>query len=787
MTDFGDDPSERAVSLLRNAARELLPVVVDMGPDQAKYSSFISSVSDHGHPHVVLEPIAADALPSGERALRIVPAAGRHDWTISATSLWRANGARVCVDLAGARVLPVDEAEASVAVQATDLLVLVVPGGLNNAAYVFPVLRIGAELCEIRCSVPLSVGQDLECVELVGDRRLLRRAAAQVLEVVPWYTADGSQSFSCRLSLSEEAVDAGRSYDLVTDAGDVRRLLESAAAMRVHGWFEVPGHDRGSVHVVEVGKDYAQLELGAPNRRNGHDPVTDARSLRIGMDLFAVTYELDVRVLDRQDRRLRTSLPLILRRRRRHRRDQRVAVDPALGLEFAFRNPVSGTLQSARLTELSFFGLAFEFDARAAVIWRGLPLEQARIGWGAHAVELGDLRVEHSAIDRDGEQARCVASIGTTSITDDPEMIALMATLTHPQVRAHDGGDFSALHQTYLKAGLFGPHMHRNLDPIVEQAKRVWHLAHHAAADVVRTFVHGPEEAPDAAVTVMRAWEYAWVAQHFVDTSPELASGTGKLQTAYLEHLVPRPDGRYLLFFVKTDNRIMNAYLRRFFATTGTPDAVTRCVVELWSRKPGSSAQPQPPCAEVSMRSCEAADELLVARAAQRCFGVNAAAALSMLPGSLLLPDTSRRFRRAGLERDRSCDLVLRGGTPVYAILEERSTPGLNLTWMLNACWIIPIRPELDADCAALDRALCSAVERPAQTTTGERFLNLPEGIDAQTLQRWGFAKEAAVYLYVLTRAGLHRFFHYATTRYGELDALAARRERRRIKPEAGV
>ena len=72
--------------------------------------------------------------------------------------------------------------------------------------------------------------------------------------------------------------------------------------------------------------------------------------------------------------------------------------------------------------------------------------------------------------------------------------------------------------------------------------------------------------------------------QHFVDASPELNSGTGRLQAAYLDHLVPRPDGRYLVFFVKTDNRIMNAFLRRFFAATGTPDAMTKSIVELWSR-----------------------------------------------------------------------------------------------------------------------------------------------------------------------------------------------------------
>jgi hypothetical protein len=775
MTDFGDDPSCRATSLLRSAARELMPVVVDMGPDQAKYTSFISSVTGGGQGLAVLEPIAALLLPSGPRPFRIVPTGDGADWSVSASEIRMDGPSRACVDLSLARAFSGHGSSPSGAVYATDLLVLVIPGGLNDEAYVFPVQRVGADVCEIRCSAPLAPGVNFSCVELVGDRRLLRRAAAQVLDVVPWYMADGTKSFSCRLSLGDESVDADAAYDLVTDAAEVRRLLQVASAMRVTGWFEAPGYGRGPLCVLEIGKDAASFMLNAPVNGRGTLP----RSVRVGLELFAMTYELDVRALTCDGGQLRTALPLILRRRRRHRRDQRIAVEPSLGVALSFRNPVTGAIDTRRVQELSFFAASFEFDPATAVLWRGLPLEQAQITWGERMIHVGDVIVEQCAYDASSGHSTCVVSITHASIADDPDMIRLMATLAHPRVRTHDGADFAALHQTYLKAGLFGPHMHRNLDPMVEQTKLVWRKAHSEAADVLRTFVHGPRDAPDAAVTVMRAWEYGWVAQHFINTSPDLNSGTGQLQTALLDHLVPRPDGRYLLFFVKTDNRIMNAYLRRFFATTGTPDAVSCTTVELWSRKRPQATAPRR-TGDIRLRRCLPSEELLVSRAAQRCFGPQAAAALSMLPNEISLPDTRERFARAGLERTRGCDLVLRDDEPVYALLEERATPGLNLTWMLNACWIVPIHPANDHDGAALECALESLVERPPQTVTGERFLNLPQGFEPATLERWGFSREAAVFLYVMTRAGLHRFFHYATSRHGELDALTARRERRR-------
>jgi hypothetical protein len=229
-----------------------------------------------------------------------------------------------------------------VAVQPTDLLVLVVRGGLNDATYVFPVHRIGSESCEIRCTSPLAVGTDLQCVELVGDRRLLRRASAQVLEVVPWYLADGSPTFSCRLSLGEEVAENAETHDLVTDAAQVRRLLQQAAAMRVQGWFEAPGYGRGRLAWMEVGKDFRVVRA----QQALLSPLASARSIRIGIELFAIAYELDVRPIETQSDQLRTSLPLILRRRRRHRRDQRVPVDPSLRVELGFRNP--GLAQGAR-------------------------------------------------------------------------------------------------------------------------------------------------------------------------------------------------------------------------------------------------------------------------------------------------------------------------------------------------------------------------------------------------------------------------------------------------------
>jgi hypothetical protein len=760
---------------LRSAAAELLPVVVEVGPERRRLCSFVEAVLEH---ELVLSPIAAQALPDECAWLRITPAAGTEHWCISARTFARDAPARTRVELAGAK-LESPAALAEVSGTATDLLALVVPGGLSGSdSYVFPIQRIGAHQCEIRTSVPIAPGKRLPFVEIVGDRRLLRRASAEVLETVPWVLSNGATAFGCRLGLAETDEDEpARLHDLVTDPNEVRRILVLAAAMQARGWYEAPGRGRGVLLVREIQKDHARFELV-------HDPVgaIELGSVRIGLELFAAQYELDVRPLAAQGRDLRTALPLILRRRLQTRRDQRVSVVAPQRVEVEFRHPVTGVSELHEVTEVSFFGLTFACNSAADALWPGLPLETADLLFAGQRIALGDLVVEDVSHEKATQGMSCAVTIPSSAIADDPAMIALLANLGHPEVRVHNGDDFEGLHETYVQAGLFGPHMHRNLAPMLEQTRRVWHALHDRASDVVRTFVHGPERAPNAAVTVMRAWEHAFLLQHFVDAAPELSGATGRLQAAYLDHVLPRPDGRYLVFFVKTDNHVMNAYLRRFFASTGTPDAVSRSTVELWIRPGDTTRAPprRPDAAKVELRACEPGDETLLARAAQRAFGSYAAAALSLQPGELYIPDTEQRFARAGLERSRQCHVATCEGARAYAVVEERTTPGVNLTWMLNASWILPLHAAADANGAALDATLASIVAAPAQASTGERFLNLPEGFDAARLEAWGFSKEAALYLYVVTRAGLHRLFHYTAMRCGEVEALTQRRERRR-------
>ena len=776
---------QKQLAFLRRAARQLLPVEIDLGPEQARLHTYLDSVRGTGAAAALhLCPLATAALPGATaRWIQIRPR-GPGGWLLSAPGIERhgCNAARVALENARLHISP-RETDTNL-ISANDPLVLVVPGGIDDErAYVFPVTRIGDEVCAIEATRPFTPGTGLRHVEIVGDKRLLREASAQVVETIPCFTPEGAQLFHCLLALGPSRIqDSNDLYDLVNEPQRVQRLMKLIGLMRPVGWYEAQPASRGALRFLEVSRDQAVLDLVQPAPPDGELPAR----LTIGLELFSVHYDMAVRVLERQNDRLRVALPLVIRRRRRDRRADRVEVNGDDDVRLRFRNPATGTVSDRRLLDLSFVGLSFDIRDGDDVIWENLPLESAEITWRGERIALGD--IETRAIRQCDGGRTCYAAIVRPGIAEDPVMIDLIAQLGHPEVTVHDGRDFSAMVRIYIQAGLFAPFMHRNLEPMTREAQRVWTDLHTRAPDIIRTLVHGDPLAPDAAVTALRAWERTWMAQHFVDVGGMSGGAAGKLQLAYVDHVLPRPDGHFLLFFVKGDNRRMNSFYERFFSSSGTSETVTRTTVELWTHTGDLPSPPLPAANGFRVRPCARRDEPLISLAARRSLGDLPAAALSMLPGELGLPDTAARFSRANRIRARSCRLLIGHRQTLYALIEEITPPGLNLTWMLNANWILPVHSHMDDDGEGIRTAVARLFDHPAQSPVGDRFVIVPEGAFGPPLAEAGFEKLAPVYLYVLNRAGVHRYYYYAASRYGEGGARVGRRLARvSLPPENGL
>jgi hypothetical protein len=762
---------------VRRAAHDLERAIVEIGPDPLQLHTFFDRVEQGPNGRsLLLSPIAATALPRTEYGpVRIHCESAEGPWTIVCPSIVPVSDDCARVALVDARIAAPDYMPR--AAFARRQLALVTPVGIRGSdANVFPLVELDAATCVIDAATAFELGQYLPIVELVGDRHVLRRCAATVFQIVPWCTPEGSRRFRCllRLSESEPAVEDGL-LETVSDPARVRRTLEFAAMSNTLGWYEIiagphSSTRRGEARFLEAGRDALVLSL-FPTR----DTRTSPRHIKIGFSLFAVEYEMTVRVLTEDQHEISTAFPLNVRRGRSFRQDHAPA-ELTQDLRLHFRNPVSGDQAVYPVTRLSVHKLVCQVDSRAELLWEGLPLDDVRLSGTGSDIPIGSARV--TTVTTHGQIRHVELAIQHSN--QQNELTSLVSSELHSEVTIHDGQNFRNMLAIYKEAGLFAPHMRDNLDVVAPQVKRVWHAMHQEGAELVQTFVHGPPDQPDGAASIIRAWERGWLAQHMVSVSQQFNGAAGHLQLAVLDYVQRRPDGQYLIYFVKTDNRQMNSFHERFLATSGTPESIDRRTLQFWQRS-GSAKSVTLDTGRCLVQPLRRAQEALISRAAERELGMNGAAALSFLPGEFQLPDTATRFGKLGIVRKRHCAVVgSTRGVPLWAVAEEISSQGVNFTWMLNASWLFPVHGALDDDRTGLSAALQYIVERPAQTPTGDVFVNTVGAVDEALMHAAGFEKLADVYLYALNRAGLNRCYYYTSDRYGEVDARTYQRQARR-------
>jgi hypothetical protein len=179
------------------------------------------------------------------------------------------------------------------------------------------------------------------------------------------------------------------------------------------------------------------------------------------------------------------------------------------------------------------------------------------------------------------------------------------------------------------------------------------------------------------------------------------------------------------------------------------------------------------------------ADEIVVSRAAERAFGAMASTALSLTPGSFSLPDTARRFARLGLRRDRTVSLIGDGDVVQAALIKENTSPGVNLTWMLDAWWFLPVEAYRTGDQAAAALAAEAVARAPTEVPETDKLLVVPDGISTAPLLDAGFEKLADLHFYVINRSGFRRYHEYIADRYGELGVKMIKRSAARVARSA--
>jgi len=352
----------------------------------------------------------------------------------------------------------------------------------------------------------------------------------------------------------------------------------------------------------------------------------------------------------------------------------------------------------------------------------------------------------------------------------------IAASLGCTELELHDGKDFTGMLALYERMGLMQPYMLSGLRPPPPTMADNWRKLHEGDSSVAFTLIwRGRHGDALGAVSGVRAWDRTWLAQQF-GVLPHAEPGTAAaLQIAFLGLVGERADTDHLCFFVTVDNAQMNAWFERFFRFGDAFELGSRIDLARWAFLPGvrrlaGSARPG---LDVTSTVLDDRRGSVFARS----LGSVAAEALTTCPET-----TSGAFARLGLERHQRTLVLSDRGCEAGLVIEEKTSPGLSLSWMLDSWWFLGSNEAGSSNEPALERFM-STISNGSVPEHG-RILLIPSRVSAAPVQAAGFTRVADARLYTLNKAGIRRYRDELALRYAEVrSAMKGRRARGARKP----
>jgi hypothetical protein len=268
-----------------------------------------------------------------------------------------------------------------------------------------------------------------------------------------------------------------------------------------------------------------------------------------------------------------------------------------------------------------------------------------------------------------------------------------------------------------------------------------------------------------ASLTSVRAYERTWLFQHNAVASGGVPAGAGQLHGILMRLAAYRPDGEYIAAIIDANARAMHGLVTTFF-TQSAPAHCGATRLGLYAA-PAAAARPE----DGSVRRLRGREEALVENAGARHLDPVCARALGLAVGEIEMPKTRAAYAKLGIQRTREAFGAFVGDRCVGILLQETASPGLCLSGLMSAAFLLPTLPEADPDGSG--RRALGMLARSARLPGDppKRFVLLPLGADDSPLRQTGFEAIGECTVFALHRMGILEYQRFVADRYGLLQA----------------
>jgi hypothetical protein len=638
----------------------------------------------------------------------------------------------------------------------------------------YPILDIGVRGLRIETSAPLALGTVLGDLIVLYRREVLRSGEGVVTNCSPVLYPDGRMVYECGVryrSTGRRRMDASLNERLeraeIDDITRVRAILWALCDLE----YEVALS--GPTGVVKG----RMLQQGATDRSRVPElrcRVKDADRLplrsgavTVECSLFGSGYRFYARISERKGDVLTMSPSPKLREWHR-RSEERTTLARQTDAIVSYRHALTGARRAHPLLDLSSHGLSFSPGASDEELWAGLPLKDVRIQLGAVVFKAPEVAIRSVSPSRVSAEMR--------ALPDRQADLMREQLIEHgPEaIRFHDGRGFDELVAFHRSMNLLEHDMEANLAATLDETRRTWQLAHDRAARLMRTAIVPWRGGIGAALTSVRAYERTWVFQHSAVASGAVPAGAGQLHGILMRLAAHRRDGEYIAGAIDASARTMHGLVSSFFSQSAPAH---RGAMRLTLFAAPARLEPaRDNDSVVRVRPLRGRDESLVEHVGARQLDPVCARALSLRAGEIGLPQTRAAYAKLGMERRREAFGAFSDEQCVAVLLQELASPGLCLSGLMSASFLLPVLPGSDPD-GAKQLALCQlARAAPVPGDPPNRFLFVPTNADHGPVLAAGWRPIGQCTYFALHRLGIVDYQRYIADKYGLLQARLRRR-----------
>lgn len=292
----------------------------------------------------------------------------------------------------------------------------------------------------------------------------------------------------------------------------------------------------------------------------------------------------------------------------------------------------------------------------------------------------------------------CGIAILDMDIDNHGRLTHVMGILGEPHSRLSQEINPDKIWKFFFDTGFMYPDKYQHVHAIREEIKSVYETLYKDSPDIARHFTYEKKGRIMAHIAMLKAYTTTWVMHHHAARSSE--DGFAGLKVLrqlvyYLNGLSRYPSAKteYALGYYRPQNEFPNMVFGEFSRELNN---VKGCSLDMLSYAIVSTKDSEAPLpGGCSLTDCSSYDIWELDRYYQHRSGGLLLDALGIKTGLMVDPGLEEHYRQLGfLRKCSTCSLSV-NGTLTAVFIVDQSSPGMNLSDLLNGIKVIILKPEL--------------------------------------------------------------------------------------------